>query len=478
MTSVPRPTGQRDERHGTRRPALDRTVLRLACLIPGGLSLLLGLNAALLLLGVWAPLSSARIADLHGPLMVYGFVGTLIVLERAVAARRVWGFLAPVLLGLGSLSLLAPIPASIGNVTVMAGFVMTLLVYAAIRRRLPAAAIDIQILGAVAGLISAILWVADAPVAALVPGMTVFLILTIAGERLELARISPEVDARSERLGLAASTLLVAAAGFAPLWSAFGYPALGVALALLLAWLFRYDVATRLIGATGLPRYMAVCLLAGYLWLLGAAGIWLVAGEVSSGPLYDALLHMIFLGFVMSMIMAHAPVILPAVLRVPLPYRSLFYVPVALLHFSLAVRTLVGDARGDTDALAWGGILNVASIVLFLLLAVGSAIVGPPKKAGASAPDPTASAASADSATSADPAGLGGADGPEHPGGPEAPESPAAPPTSDSGNSGKRRPTPAGDELEPSPASGVRAGRKAATTRGSAGSALTEGPKP
>src|SRR5690606_26048263 len=160
---------------------------------------------------------------------------------------------------------------------------------------------------------------------------------TIAGERLELARISPEVDARAERLGLAASTLVVAAAGFAPLWPGLGYPAypaFGIALALLLAWLLRYDVATRLAGSTGLPRYMAVCLLAGCLWLLGVAGIWLVAGEVSSGPLYDALLHMIFLGFVMSMIMAHAPVILPAVLRVPLPYRSLFYVPVALLHLS------------------------------------------------------------------------------------------------------------------------------------------------
>ena len=54
--------------------------------------MLLGLNAALLLLGVGAPLSFARIAQLHAPLMVFGFVGTLVVLERAVAARRAWAF--------------------------------------------------------------------------------------------------------------------------------------------------------------------------------------------------------------------------------------------------------------------------------------------------------------------------------------------------------------------------------------------------
>src|SRR5690606_28149081 len=116
-----------------------------------------------------------------------------------------------------------------------------------------------------------------------------------------------------ERLGLGVALLLVVTAGIAPLWPGVGYPLLGVALVLLVIWLFRYDVATRLASSTGLPRYMAICLLAGYLWLLVPAGIWVIIGGVASGPMYDAALHAIFLGFVMSMIMAHAPVILPAV---------------------------------------------------------------------------------------------------------------------------------------------------------------------
>jgi hypothetical protein len=353
-------------------------VLRLAFLVPGGLCLLLGLNAALLLLGVWAPVSSARIAALHAPLMVFGFVGTLVVLERAVAARRVWGFASPAFLGLGSLVLLTPLPDAVGKAMVALGFVALLAVYLVIWRRSPAAAVGIQALGGVAGLAAAILWLSGATVATLVPGMAVFLILTIAGERLELARVSPALDARAESTGLGAALLLIATAAIAPLWPQPGYPLLGLALALVIGWLFRYDVATRLVNATGLPRYMAVCLLAGYVWLLVPAGIWLVAGGVTDGAAYDAALHAIFLGFVLSMIMAHAPVILPAVLRKPLPYRWFLYLPVALLHASLAVRLLGGDAWGSVDALHWGGALNVVAVLLFAALAVTTAVLGPP----------------------------------------------------------------------------------------------------
>jgi hypothetical protein len=379
VTSALRPTGQGIGTGASERPVLDRTALRLVFLIPGGLALLLGLDAALLLLGVWAPLSSAELAALHAPLMVFGFVGTLVVLERAVAARRAWGFAAPALLGLGSLVLLSPLPPAVGKSMIALGFVALLGVYLVIRRRSPAAAIDIQLLGAVAGLAAAILWLSGATIATLVPGMAVFLILTIAGERLELARISPVVDARAERLGLAAALLLLATAAIAPLWPAPGYPLLGLALALLVVWLFRYDVATRLVSTTGLPRYMAACLLAGYVWLLVPAGIWLVAGGASDGSLYDAALHAIFLGFVLSMIMAHAPVILPAVLRKPLPYRWFLYFPVALLHASLVVRLLGGDAWGNVEALHWGGAFNVVAVLLFAALAVTSAVLGSPQ---------------------------------------------------------------------------------------------------
>ena len=89
-TSPTRPTS-------TRTPALHRTARgRLVLLALGGASLLAGLDAALLLVGVWAPVESDRLPGLHGMVMVLGFLGTVIALERAQSLGRAWGYLAPV----------------------------------------------------------------------------------------------------------------------------------------------------------------------------------------------------------------------------------------------------------------------------------------------------------------------------------------------------------------------------------------------
>ena len=76
------------------------------------------------------------------------------------------------------------------------------------------------------------------------------------------------------------------------------------------------------VRGTGITRYMAVALLTGYAWLAVAGVLWLDIGQMSftdlgraaHGTAYDAMLHAVFLGFVISMIFAHAPVIVPAVL--------------------------------------------------------------------------------------------------------------------------------------------------------------------
>ena len=342
-----------------------RPSVRLLFLLPGGASLILGLIAALVLIGV---LELERFGPLHAPLLVFGFVGTLIVLERAVAIRQGWAYLGPALLGLGSLSLLAPIPDAVGKSAIALGFLSLLASYIVVWRRQPAAATAIQVLGAVAALATVLLWLGGVPVRELIPGMVVFLVLTIAGERLELGRISPAVTKPVEAFGVGVSMLLTASVIAAPLWPLLGYPLLGAALLALVAWAARFDVAVRLVRASGLPRFMAVCLLAGYAWLVVAGLVWLVLGQ-PSGWAYDTVVHAVFLGFVMSMIMAHAPVILPAVLRVELPYRPFLYLPVALLHVTLALRVLA-NAREWAEGVQAGGIGNIVAILLFVVLAV------------------------------------------------------------------------------------------------------------
>lgn len=351
---------------------------RLLFLVPGGASLLLGLAAALELLGLDGPLRLDRLGELHAPLLVFGFVGTLIALERAVAARRWWGYGAPSALGLGSLSLLFPVPDAVGQATVAVGFALLVALYTAIWQRQPATATAVQSLGAVSGLAAAILWLGGLDIADLLPGMSVFLVLTIAGERLELGRISPTVTKRVEAVGTALAITLTACVVAAPSVPLVGYPALGAALLLLVAWAVRFDVATRLVRATAQPRYMAWCLLAGYVWLVVAGAIWLAVGEPRRWA-YDAVVHAVFLGFVMSMIMAHAPHILPAVLRISLPYRPFLYLPVVLLHLALAVR-VVGDVREAVGLVRWGGLGNVVALLLFVLLAVTTAVLGPPAR--------------------------------------------------------------------------------------------------
>jgi hypothetical protein len=343
-------------------------------LAPAGLALLAGLDAALMLLGVPAPVRVDRLPEVHGMLMVLGFVGTLIALERAVALHRPGGFLAPVLLGLGGVALLSPVPLVVGQGLLAAGAAGLVALYQPLWRRQRDEAVLVQALGAVLAVGAAVLWLGGAAVPVLAPWLIGFVVLTIAGERLELARIAMGPTAGS-RLVLLASGVVTGVVG-ALLWPRPGTALLGVALLALTGWLATHDVARRTIHSAGLPRYMAGCMLAAYCWLGVAGAVWLLGGPALDGVRYDALLHAVFLGFTLSMIMAHAPVILPAVLRRPLPYHPALIAPAVLLHASLALRLWVGDALGNHGAWVTGGVLNIVAVLSFLVVAVWSTTRG------------------------------------------------------------------------------------------------------
>jgi len=100
---------------------------------------------------------------------------------------------------------------------------------------------------------------------------------------------------------------------------------------------------------------MAAALRTGYGWLAVAGGLWVGFGRMADGRAHDAMLHAVFLGFVISMIFAHAPVIVPAVLGRSLPFRPVLYIPLALLHTSLVVRLVGGDAVGNRIVLKGAG---------------------------------------------------------------------------------------------------------------------------
>ncbi len=346
---------------------------RLPFLLPGALALLLGIDGGFQLMGLPAVPVSQRLPETHGPLLVLGFVGTLIALERAVALRRRLGFAAPALLGLGGLLLVAsPVPLRGGQALLVAGSAAMALLYVWLWRRQRDDAVLVQALGAVMATGGAALWLGGVPVPRLLPWLAAFVVLTIAGERLELARLELlGTPAPARLVGVSVAVVIATAASL--LWPAWGFPLLGLAVLALVGWLAAHDVTRRTIRGTGLPRFVAACLLAGYAWLGVAGVVWLLHGPSLEGPAYDASVHAVFLGFTMSMIMAHAPVILPAVLRVRLPYHRVMYVPAALLHLSLLLRTAVGDARGLSGPREVGGALNGLALLLFVAVAAWSA---------------------------------------------------------------------------------------------------------
>jgi hypothetical protein len=117
-----------------------------------------------------------------------------------------------------------------------------------------------------------------------------------------------------------------------------GALAMAAAFLGLTAWLSRHDLARRTVKQSGLPRFVAVGLLSGYAWLAIAGPLMPLAAGASAGVRYDAALHAALLGFVFAMIFGHAPIIFPAVLGVPVPFRPAFYVQLFVLHLSVAVR--------------------------------------------------------------------------------------------------------------------------------------------
>ncbi|MDJ0316808.1 MULTISPECIES: hypothetical protein [Arthrobacter] len=362
----------RNKASAARPNMLRRPVFRMLFLLPAGAALLIGLNAGLQLLGADAPLKIDRFPQVHGMLLVLSFVGTVIALERSVALNKAWGYAAPALLGIAGLLLISPIELWIGKVVLLAGTMVMTLVYIPLWRRQYDNVVLIQILGAVAAVAAAALWLRVPGIMHLLPFLITYVVLTIAGERLELARIGI-ASPRAEPLLLAGAFALLAATTATLLWPAAGYPLYGVLLLALVGWLTGYDAARKTIRSQGLPRYIAACLLAGYLWLAVAGVVLALHDGPLTGAAYDVAVHSVFLGFTISMIMAHAPVILPAVLRKPLPYTSGFWLPAGLLHISLALRLGLGDGAGLNGAWVTGGVLNVISILLFAVMAIWQA---------------------------------------------------------------------------------------------------------
>jgi hypothetical protein len=358
----------------TRPSARGPALRRLPLLALGFIALIVGALAGLARLGWTVPDLAASAAALHGPLMICGFFGVVIALERAVALGRAWAYLGPLCAGIGTLLMLA-VGKAVGAWLQAAGALVLAIGTADVFRRQRAMFTFTLLAGALAYVVGCVLWARGAAVNEAVSWWLAFLVLTIAGERLELSRFRPPSLVATHVFALVLAAIVVALLagrfGESESWSLRLF---AVALLALAAWLLKQDIARRTVRSQGLTRFIAVCLLSGYFWLAVGGTVLPVAGELQPGTAsYDAALHALLLGFVFSMVFGHAPIIFPAVLRVAVPYSPAFYAPLALLHLSLLVR-LAGEVGGQHDWLRVGGLLNAIALAAFIVGTAGAVL--------------------------------------------------------------------------------------------------------
>lgn len=308
---------------------------------------------------------AGRALVFHAALMVCGFLGTVIGIERAVAVKHRAAFVAPLASGVAALGLLIGTIDAAMTLFIAASLAFTLVNLSIVRRQRAAHTV-LLLVSAVAWLIGNVMFAIGTQPVATLTWWFVFLVLTIAAERLEMTRLMRRRPGVVRSFHAIIATMLAGAAT-SIVSPVVGGVVFGSSLALLAAWLAAFDIARRTVATHGLSRYMAVCLLSGYAWLMVSGLAWIAMSL--GGPTRDIALHALGLGFVVSMIMGHAPVILPAIARIKLQFGLPFYVPLAMLHLSLIVR--LGFGASDTAMRSTGAALNALAIAAFAFTVIG-----------------------------------------------------------------------------------------------------------
>jgi hypothetical protein len=342
----------------------NRLLVPLLVLLPGAVSLLSGLLSGLIWLGWELPVPHADLVLLHGPLMVGGFLGTVIALERALAMRVHWMFAAPALVGAGGVALVAGAPVTAGSAAIALGSLLYLFISIRLNAKHRMLHITVMALGAACWCIGSVLWLLGWAVPDVVSWWLGFLLLTIAGERLDLSRLL-QPSSHMRTLFLGAIAVLLAGITLTTLSVTLGWRVFGGGLIAFAVWLLRNDIARRTVRGGGVTRFTAVCVLSSYAWL-GLAGV-IAAGSAdpTGGLAYDAVLHVFFVGFVFTIVFGHAPIILPAVLGLKVPFRRGYYAPLAALQAGLLLRVL-GDLLSWQPGRLWGGMIDALAILSFL----------------------------------------------------------------------------------------------------------------
>ncbi len=331
----------------------------------GIIALLTGMWGGLLRIGVPMPGIGSPWSAVHGPLMVSGFLGTLITLERAVAMGVAWTFLSPLSIGIGSLLLILGISGVISKILILLGSFILIAMLLFLYREHKTRHFIVMSIGALLWSVGNFFWLYTSQIPLATPWWVGFLLLTIAAERLELRKFFVPSVIEEPIFWLLTLVFIVG------LVIRFNLTSPGILLTGLSTigfgiWLIVFDTARKTIRQPGLTRFIGISLLLGYVWL-GVSGVFMLFYQnVQAGLQYDAILHSFFLGFVFSMVFGHAPIVIPSITGFKLKFTNRFYTHLVLLHISVLLR-IIGDLAVWIPLRQWGGILSVIAILLFFI---------------------------------------------------------------------------------------------------------------
>ena len=346
--------------------------LQLPAVLFAILSLFSGIWGGLSRMGMSLDVPYPNMVAFHGVLMVSGFLGTVITLERSAALEWGPGYFFALLSAVGAFIVGTGWGIEAGMIMIILAGMGLAGMYVFILSRQPTWHTFIMAMGALLWFLGDIFWLQAYPFAYTANLWAGFLILTVVGERIELSRMVQTGDAQRSQAGILAIVYLIGLL-IHVIWVDTGVIIAAFSLILLAIWLLKNDLARFTVRQTGLPKYMAICLLSGFIWLIVGSVVSVLYLQIPSHLYYDAYLHSFFLGFIFSMIFAHAPVIFPSLSGWQVGFYERFYIHYLLLQASIIIR-LTGDFMGDSMIRELGGVLNGLAIIIFLVSTVVAVI--------------------------------------------------------------------------------------------------------
>jgi len=298
--------------------------------------------------------------------MVGGFLTTLIALEKTIPLKRTGLLIIPLL---SALTLLMAVNGCyyVGLAFLLAGSIGLFCVQGFYFIRYPhERSIILMLIGACCLVMGNTMLIRNQFYPAAFPWWMGFVLFTIVGERMELSKFLPV----SNR----AKAILMTLLAFFPLgvllpFHHTGKYFSGIALIGISVWMMRNDVIQIGLRKEGLVKYSSFALLLANSFLL-LEGIFLVVLP-NTLYAYDILVHVFFVGYGITMIFAHGPIILPAVLGLKdKPYHPALYVCVILLHSSLLFRIVADSLMLNQGRKYSGAITGIAILLYFITLIV------------------------------------------------------------------------------------------------------------